>query len=78
VGAGRLAGWVGAALGFRPRWQVGGWVPFWGFLGFLVCGLAKKRNPDSRTNKKKLKDFHNKDSSTTHIRLQAATHGREL
>jgi hypothetical protein len=38
-------GWVGASLGFPRRWQVGGWVPFWGFLGFLIRGLAKKRNP---------------------------------
>jgi hypothetical protein len=31
---------VGASLGFRLRWQVGGWVPFWGFLGVLRRGLA--------------------------------------
>ena len=25
-------GWVGGLLGFSRRWQVGGWVPIWGFL----------------------------------------------
>jgi hypothetical protein len=46
------AGWVGASLGFRLHWQAGGWVPFWDFLGFLRCGLAKQRNPASCSGKK--------------------------
>jgi hypothetical protein len=38
--------WVGGSPGF-PWWPpVGGWVGTGGFLSFLLCGLAKKPNPE--------------------------------